>query len=202
MLGILDYGAGNLRSVCNALDRLGEQYFVSDDPDRLKTADKLLFPGVGHADAAMTALRSKGLDIFLREWKKPLLGICLGMQLLFDFSEEGETECLGIIPGTIRRFDENQVKIVPHMGWNTVNYKLKMNNEKLNAADFYFVHSYYCSPINEEFVVGETDYNGQKFCSIVQKDRIIGCQFHPEKSATAGARLLEDFCADSFFSHS
>ncbi len=198
MLAILDYDAGNIRSVCNALDRIGQDYFVSDDADKLVRADKLIFPGVGHASAAMSALRFKKLDILLQTWNKPLLGICLGMQLLFDYSEEGETACLGVIPGSIKRFDETKVGIVPHMGWNTVDFKLQISHFK--SEDFYFVHSYYCSPKSTEFVIGETDYNGQKICSIVQKENVIGMQFHPEKSGIAGTRLLEAFCNDSLSS--
>ncbi len=195
MLAILDYDAGNLRSVTNALDRIGQQYFVSDNPQRLDEADKLIFPGVGHAGAAMASLKTKQLDGFLRDWKKPLLGICVGMQLLFDHSEEGDTDGLGIIPGKVVRFKNEKVGVVPHMGWNAVYYKNKVDNGLCQVSDFYFVHSYYCVAEINEHMFGETDYNEQKFCSIVMKDNIMGTQFHVEKSGPAGAKLLAAFCA-------
>ena len=198
MLAILDYDAGNLRSVTNALDRLGLPYLVSDQPDELASAERLIFPGVGHAAAAMASLKRKGLDDVLRQWQKPLLGICVGMQLLFDHSEEGDTACLGIIPGKVVRFDAAQVGVVPHMGWNTVDGRLQITDHKC-TDDYYFVHSYYCVPERSEDVAGETDYNGQKFCSIVAHGHILGTQFHVEKSGPAGLRLLQAFCTGALF---
>jgi len=202
MLGILDYGAGNLRSVCNALDRLGQQYFVSDDPAALDKADKIIFPGVGHAAAAMEALRNKQIDSFLIATQKPILGLCLGMQLFFDFSEEGETECLGIIPGRVVRFRPEEVGIVPHMGWNQVNYKFGTWNRVQGTgdnADYYFVHSYYCVPREQSALVGETAYGKRRFCSVVKQGNVIGAQFHPEKSGLAGAAFLQLFCSGILF---
>ncbi len=217
-IGILDYGAGNLKSVQNALDRLinppkppfikGEimEYFISDKPEALEKADKIIFPGVGHARSAMEILRAKKLDTWLKNTQKPVLGICLGMQLLFDFSEEDDTDCLGIIPGKVIKFkdgncsdaDLSRRMKIPHMGWNNLlnikpfNGYLPDEQVKNNDLYVYFVHSYY-APISK-FTVAECDYAGQSFSAIVQKDNFIGMQFHPEKSAKAGADLLLKFC--------
>lgn len=191
-IGILDYGAGNLKSVENALTRLGAKFFISDNSSELEKTDKILFPGVGHAASAMRILREKGLDEFLQKTTKPVLGICLGMQLLFDFSEEGETECLGIIPGKVRKFDAAKVGIVPHMGWNEVDFQSSGNTDKLNS-DFYFVHSYFCDPKNFDDILATTEYSGFRFCSGVRRDNFLGVQFHPEKSGKAGEEFLKWF---------
>ncbi len=198
MIGVIDYGAGNLTSVCNTLDRIsGLKYFVSANAEELEKAEKIIFPGVGHAQDAMLELKKRGLEKFLKNTTKPVLGICVGMQLLFDFSEEGNTECLGIIPGKVQKFDTEKVNLVPHMGWNEVSLiqsKHTLFAEISDYSDFYFVHSYFCFPENSEHVVAMTDYETESFCCAVQKDNFTGVQFHPEKSSLLGQKILENFC--------
>lgn len=194
MIGILDYGGGNVASVQNALERIAFPCFVSADPEKLMKAEKLLFPGVGHAKAVMQSLEERGLDDFLRSWKKPLLGICLGMQLLFDFSEEGDVEGLGLLSGKVKAFEKNTVRSIPHIGWNGVNDQFQISNDELQKNDFYFVHSYYCDPTEKEDLWMTTEYDGFAFCSAVRRGNLWGVQFHPEKSGRAGEELLRQFC--------
>lgn len=228
MIGIIDYGLGNLASVGNALRNLEVPFKVSSDVDVLKTAKALIFPGVGAAGQGMENLRVKKLDKFLNEQAKrgvPILGICLGMQLMFDSSEEGNVKCLGLIGGKVKRF-RNDLK-VPQIGWNRVvmaNGEWRMVNGKLQITDdrneknnfsksfsrkmdaifkniidesyFYFVNSYYCVPEDSSFAAGVTDYGGE-FCSVVVKDNLVGVQFHPEKSGENGLRLLRNFVKSS-----
>ena len=185
-IGILDYGAGNIRSVENALARIGvEHFFVSNDPKKLETAGKIIFPGVGRAATAMRNLRAKNLDKFLHETEKPVLGICLGMQLLFDFSDEDSTECLKIIPGKIKKFDERSITKIPHIGRNFV--------PEFDEY-FYFVHSFF-APISK-FTISETEYSGQKFSAAVKFKNFFATQFHPEKSGAVGEKILREFCAE------
>lgn len=205
MIGIIDYNAGNLTSVCNTLDVLNIEYIVSSDVEELEKTDKILFPGVGHAKSAMQELEKRGLDVFLQNTKKPVLGICVGMQLLFEYSEEKidegpdteNTKCLGIISGGVKNFKQYEVGIVPHMGWNEIS-KIDLKNEIFSGipdySDFYFVHSYYCDPENRENILAMTDYQTKSFCCAVQKDNFIGMQFHPEKSSDMGKKILENFC--------
>lgn len=211
MIAIIDYKAGNLASVSNALTRIGAEHVISNETAVLDAADKIIFPGVGHAWAAMEALREHDLDIWLRTTRKPVLGICLGMQLLYESSEEGgDTEGLGLIPGRLKRFDPAVGK-VPHMGWNTVRRgKQDAGSEMQEAGSgmqeersemhlassiqhpaYYFVHSYY-APITPE-TTGITDYNGQRFAASVKRGNFEGVQFHPEKSGTVGETLLRQF---------
>lgn len=191
MLGIVRYRAGNLASVSNALDRLGAGYRISDDPSELERCRGILFPGVGHAGAAMEDLRRKELDKWLISTRKPVLGICLGMQLLYEGTEEGETRTLGLFPGRLRRFDPAKGK-VPHMGWNRVRHIRPHPILKGIGTDdfFYFVHSYH-APVNET-TLSVTEY-GLQFASIAANRNFTGVQFHPEKSAGAGRRLLANF---------
>lgn len=195
MITIIDYGLGNLTSVKNALNKLEIPVEVSSDLSVLKEARALILPGVGAAGEGMKNLRSGKLDKAILEQialGKPILGICLGMQLLFSFSEEGSVNCLDLIKGKVKKFDPNLK--VPEIGWNQV----KVNNQSilLNGINdnsyFYFVNSYFCDPTDKTIVVGSTDY-GQTFCSILEKGNIFGVQFHPEKSAEAGLRLLKNF---------
>jgi len=191
MIGIIKYKAGNLASVTNALGRLGGQFFISDDPAELEKADGIIFPGVGHAGAAMDDLRSRDLDIWLKQTKKPVLGICLGMQLLYDSSEEGETKTLGIIPGRLKKFDSSKAK-VPHMGWNQFNplQKHPLINGIDNKQFLYYVHGFY-APANEH-TLASCKYI-RDFAAVVAKDNFMGVQFHPEKSGQVGSLLLQNF---------
>jgi glutamine amidotransferase len=191
MIGIIKYKAGNLASVTNALDRLGAEFIISDDPGELEKADGIIFPGVGHAGAAMDDLRSRDLDIWLKQTKKPVLGICLGMQLLYESSEEGETQTLGIIPGRLKKFDSSKAK-VPHMGWNQFNplQKHPLINGIDNKQFLYYVHGFY-APSNDH-TLASCKYI-RDFAAVVAKDNFMGVQFHPEKSGQVGSLLLQNF---------
>ena len=190
MIVIIDYGAGNTRSVMNALDRLGSVYELTDDPSRILAADKVIFPGVGHANHAMNSLNQRNLVDVIGEVKQPLLGICVGMQLLFDSSEEGNTQCLGIIEGTVSKFNEDKV-IVPQMGWNTIN-RLESNLFKdIKENEFmYLVHSFYAEMCQN--AISSTNYE-LDYASALQRDNFYGVQFHPEKSSLAGEQMLRNF---------
>ena len=194
MIGIINYGAGNIRSVSNALNRLNVQHFVSNDSDELNKADKLIFPGVGEARSAMDALMRAGLTDCLKEVTVPFLGICLGMQLLFEHTTERATDCLGIISGTNERFNsvKSQLK-VPHMGWNQVqqNGKDPLFSGIISGENFYFVHSYYAPIVLA--TIGTTDY-GVQFTSAMHQKNYYGVQFHPEKSGKAGLQAFKKFC--------
>jgi len=191
MIGIIKYKAGNLASVTNALGRLGAEFIISDDPSELEKADGIIFPGVGHAGAAMDDLRSRDLDIWLKQTKKPVLGICLGMQLLYESSEEGETQTLGIIPGRLKKFDSSKAK-VPHMGWNQFNplQKHPLINGIDNKQFLYYVHGFY-APSNDH-TLASCKYI-RDFAAVVAKDNFMGVQFHPEKSGQVGSLLLQNF---------
>ena len=204
-MGIVDYNAGNIKSVERALASLGADYVLSKSPRDLEHADRLIFPGVGEAAYAMEQLRRTGFDGFLRDWAKagkPLLGICLGSQIIFDHSEEGGVDCLGLLPGTIRHFrrvwDDAGVAPdlkVPHMGWNDVTY---MNGgsplfEGVPAhSDYYFVHSYLIQPADATIVKATADY-GVPVPACVSRGSVTAFQFHPEKSGAAGLRILRNY---------
>jgi glutamine amidotransferase len=204
MLAILDYKAGNQTSVRRALDHLGIENLITNDPDRLAAADGIIFPGVGAAGQAMNELASGGLDEVLKGliWQeKPLLGICVGCQILLDYCEENDTRTLAIIPGECRLFnpawteeDGSPIR-VPHMGWNRVALRkpCPLFEGIPDEAEFYFVHSYYPAP-KPEFVIGETRY-GENFCSIHGRTGLWAVQFHPEKSGQPGLTLLRNFHA-------
>jgi glutamine amidotransferase len=193
VIGIINYGAGNIRSVGNALNRLSMPHFVSNDSDELNKADKLIFPGVGEARSAMDALMRARLTNLLKEVTVPFLGICLGMQLLFEHTTERATDCLGIISGTNERFNgvQSQLK-VPHMGWNQVqqNGKDPLFSGIISGENFYFVHSYYAPIVLA--TIGTTDY-GVQFTSAMHQKNYYGVQFHPEKSGKAGLQVLKNF---------
>jgi len=191
MIGIIKYQAGNLASVQNALERLGADYFTSDNPEELNKADGIIFPGVGHAAAAMDNLRSRDLDVWLKQTKKPVLGICLGMQLLYESSEEGDCLTLGIIPGRLKKFDASEAK-VPHMGWNQFQPLKKHSLIKgiSNKQFEYYVHGYY-APTNE-YTLATCKYITD-FAAVVAKDNFLGVQFHPEKSGQVGSHLMQNF---------
>jgi len=191
-IAVVDYGASNLQSVANALTSLGQKFEVVSDPKKLADFDKVIVPGVGAAGSAMKKLRESGFADVLPTLKVPVLGLCLGMQMLAEFSEEDATKCLSVLSGKVRRF-VTELK-VPHMGWNTVRLvrDSKLTEGVPDGSFFYFVHSYYL-PVDPRYCVGETSY-GASFASIVQKDNFYGTQFHPEKSGEWGMKILDNFC--------
>jgi len=191
-IAVIDYGASNLQSVANALFKLGQDFEIVSEPKRLADFDKVILPGVGAAGSAMKKLTESGFAEVLPKLKVPTLGVCLGMQLFADFSEEGTTKCLSIIPGQVKRF-QTDLK-VPHMGWNKVGLikESPLTAGIPNNSFFYFVHSYYLET-RPEFVIGQTAYD-INFVAIVQKDNFYATQFHPEKSGEWGMQLLNNFC--------
>ena len=192
---VIDYESGNLRSVFKALERTGIRPEITAEPSVLLGADAAVLPGVGAGDAAMRALHQRGLVEPLRKFVasgRPFLGICLGLQLLMDSTEEGDAHCLGILPGNTRKLPGGMK--VPHMGWNEVNFKgaHPVFEGIPQGAHFYFVHSYYAEPEERDLIAGVTEY-GIPFCSVVVKDNLIATQFHPEKSGTLGLKVYENF---------
>ena len=186
---IINYGAGNIQSIKFAIQRLGYEAVLSDDPEEIKAADRVIFPGVGEASSAMTKLKVTGLDTLIPTLKQPVLGICLGMQLMCRFCEEGNTEGLGIFDVDVVKFD-NSLK-VPQIGWNQIEQlKSELFSEISDKEYMYLVHSFYV-PINDE-TIAVTEY-GLKYASALQEKNFYGVQFHPEKSSTAGAKILENF---------
>lgn len=198
MIAIIDYGMGNLRSVQKAFERAGHAVTITDDAAAVADATKLVLPGVGAFRDAIAALRSRGLVEPIRAAVaagKPFLGICLGLQLLFDRSfEDGQYEGLGIVPGEVVRFDVPSELKVPHMGWNQVRFRQRppIFAGIDDGAYFYFVHSYYVVPRDASVVATETDYP-QPFCSGICRGHLFATQFHPEKSQHAGLRVLKNF---------
>ncbi len=188
-LVIIDYGAGNIKSIQFAFKRLGVDAILSNNIDVIKTADKIIFPGVGEASSAMKKLKKSGLHIIIPQLKQPVLGICLGMQLLCKHTEENDTKGLGVFNVNIKRFS-NRVK-VPQMGWNTIN-NLKSNlfNGITPETYMYLVHSYYAE--TNDYTIAETSYDGV-YASALQKNNFYGVQFHPEKSGDVGALILKNF---------
>ncbi len=198
-VAILDYQAGNLTSVQRALAHLGQDAQVTARPEEVAKADRVIFPGVGAAGSCMANLRAAGLDQALREViaaSRPLLCICVGMQLLFESSEEdGGVACLGLLPGAVRRFRPADPTIkVPHMGWNPVALRDPLSAGIAPGSPFYFVHSYYCDPGPGVEVIA-TSVHGQQFCAGVRRGDLAAFQFHPEKSGAAGLKLLANFLA-------
>ncbi len=191
-LKIVKYNAGNIQSVLFALERIGVQAEVTDDIEKLQTADKVIFPGVGEASTAMDYLKARKLDKVIKDLKQPVLGVCLGMQLMCNYSEENDTECIGIFEENVLRFDGSNANLkVPQMGWNNI-YNLKsplMENVHENSY-CYFVHSYYASI--GQHTIATTDYT-KPFSAALRKNNFYGVQFHAEKSADAGEQILKNF---------
>ena len=189
MIAIIDYNAGNVQSVMFALQRIGVEAVLTNDIELIQKADKVIFPGVGEASTTMNHLRKLGLTKVIPNLKQPVLGICLGMQLLCTYSEEGQTDCLGVFHQRVIRF-EPSLK-VPHVGWNTVsNLKAPLFNSNLENEYVYFVHSYYAAI--SEHTIATTDYI-TPFSAALQKDNFYAVQFHPEKSGTVGEVILKNF---------
>lgn len=192
MIVLIDYDAGNTCSVMNALKRVKADFVLSDQPDVIRSADKVIFPGVGHAKAAMDSLDKKGLVDVIKGLTQPVLGICVGMQLLCASSTEGDTDCLGILPLEVTKFDESQGLKVPHMGWNQIDIKGDVSLFRdIHDQDYvYFVHSYYVP--DSKYSIATCEY-GTSFSAAVKKDNFYGIQFHAEKSGTVGAQIISNF---------
>jgi glutamine amidotransferase len=195
-LAIVKYNAGNIQSVLFALERLGVDAKVTDDFEELQKADKVIFPGVGAARSAMDSLKEKGLDAVIKQLKQPVLGICVGMQLLFEHSEESDTECLGIIPAKVKLFRSEEISPdipikVPQVGWNDIyNLKTDLFKDVPEHSYIYYVHSYYAEM--NPYCIATSNY-GLEYAGAVQKDNFYGVQFHTEKSAKVGEQILKNF---------
>ena len=195
-IAVIDYRAGNLRSVLRALEKVGQKPVLINTPDELKRARAVVFPGQGASPAAMRVLEDRGLVAPLRQAildGRPFLGICLGLQLLMDVSEEGDTRCLGAVPGATRRLLPQGLK-VPHMGWNQAHFTKPhpVFDGLPQDSNFYFVHSYYADPADPSIVAAVTSY-GVTFCSAVAQGNMVATQFHPEKSGDLGLQIYANF---------
>ena len=196
---IVDYDAGNLRSVQRACQAVGLEAAITADPEEILKSDRVIFPGVGTAESAMVTLRARGIDQALTDFVQrgqPLLGICLGLQVLLDHTEEGDRSCLGLIPGRCHRFGFSDPSFkIPQIGWNAAN---RTSDHALLASvpdgtEFYFVHSYYAVPDDEVHVLAETTYGDRTFASVIGRDNVFATQFHLEKSGRFGLALLSAF---------
>jgi len=189
MIAIINYGAGNIKSVKFAFDRIGVDAILTNNADEIKRADKVIFPGVGEASSAMLELKKYNLDKLIPTLKQPVLGICLGMQLMCDYSEEGNTNCIGIFPIKVERF-KTELK-VPQVGWNNIsNLKTNLFKDVKENSYTYFVHSFYI-PKNK-YSIADTEYD-KIFTSAIKKDNFYATQFHPEKSGDIGEQILKNF---------
>jgi len=191
-LAIIKYNAGNIQSVLNALERLGLRAEVTDDPAKIKAADKVIFPGVGEASSAMNSLRQNNLHKLIKDLKQPVLGICVGMQLLCNHSEENDVTCLGIVPVQVKRFNVKNSKFkVPQVGWNNI-YDLQSDLFKgvEDNSFIYNVHSYYAE--DSEYTIAKCNYEIE-YAAAIKKDNFYGVQFHTEKSAETGDKIIKNF---------
>jgi len=193
---VIDYQSGNIRSVTQALSKIGSSSNVTDNHDQIRKSDAVILPGVGSASQAMRELTKRELLVPIKEFiatGKPFLGICLGLQVLLEKSEEGDTECMGIIPGTVQHFNTTQK--IPHMGWNTVHFNNShpIFNSIADEEYFYFVHSYFAAPCKQDNILGITQYGDITFCSVAIKENVIATQFHPEKSGAKGLTIFKNF---------
>ncbi|MCR4824599.1 MAG: imidazole glycerol phosphate synthase subunit HisH [Bacteroidales bacterium] len=194
MIAIIDYDAGNIRSVGNALTRLGAEYELTADPARILEADKVILPGVGNAAEAMAHLRERGLCELIKGLRRPVLGICVGMQLMCRDSEEGPVQCLGLFDAHVRRFCETPDAKVPHMGWNALgNLDSKLFKGMKGGSFVYFVHSYYPGLCPD--TIATCRHGEQLFSAALKYENFYGTQFHPEKSGSVGAAILQNFLA-------
>jgi imidazole glycerol-phosphate synthase subunit HisH len=189
-VAVIKYNAGNIRSVAFALERLQIDFSITDQPEELKKADKVIFPGVGEASSTMSYLRNHKLDRLIVDLKQPVLGICLGMQLLCQFSEENNTKCLGVFDESVKLFLPKNNEKVPHMGWNSLTQTKDWIPAELENQFVYFVHSFYV-PINQ-YTTAATEYV-QPFSAAMKKNNFYAVQFHPEKSAKVGEKILTSF---------
>ena len=198
-IAVINYGAGNICSVVNALRRVGADPLLTDDPEKIMAADRVVLPGQGEAGHTMASLRQKGLADLVRSLRQPVLGICIGQQLFCEYSEEGETTCLGLFPGVrARRFSSlwpDTPQKIPHIGWNSLTFpqKGRLFAGLSEETYVYFVHSYYLKA-EEDIVTARTEY-GVTIDASVEKGNLFACQFHPEKSSGAGLRILQNFVA-------
>lgn len=194
MIAIIDYEMGNLRSVGNALDRLGAEWKLTANPAEIRQASKVLLPGVGNDAEAMARLRERGLCEVIRDLRHPVLGICVGMQVMCRHSEEGDVDCLGIFDAKVRRFPEEDDLKVPHVGWNRIN---NLDSKLFKGIDrgsyVYYVHSYY-APLCPD-TIATTRYGSTMFSAALKYENFYGTQFHPEKSGDVGERIIENFLA-------
>ena len=193
MIAIIDYDTGNLKSVCNALDRIGAEYVLTDDPAVISQADRVLLPGVGEASTAMQKLQERGLCEVIRGLKMPVLGICIGMQLMCRHSDEGDVDCLGIFGADVKKFepDPSRGVKVPHMGWNAITELRTGLFEGLPDGSFvYFVHSFAAAVCSDTIAVSD---NGRTFSAAMRRDNFYGVQVHPEKSGEVGEMILRNF---------
>lgn len=190
MIAVIKYNAGNIRSVAFSLERLGVDFIITDNPEEIQKADKVIFPGVGEASSTMKYLQDHNLDKVIKELKQPVLGICLGMQLMCSYSEENNTTCLGIFNESVKLFKPVHQEKVPHMGWNSLTLTNGWLDDTISGQYVYFVHSYYV-PVNPH-TCAITEYINP-FSSALKKDNFYAVQFHPEKSSAVGEKVLRSF---------